>query len=279
MLSRHNPHQLHPGTRTASGHPDRDVRMETGRVRHCLAEHDTSLLPPCLSPHLAWFPPPTHKLRLHPTLCSFSPWRRKRGKGKLGRTEGNRIVVLSPALLGDETRWGCYSERWRRGKHRLACPGRSWSCQIGWLLTIVCKFHPEKPLHLLVNMALNSGLTPPSPEIRVGKGSRAAVWSCSKTRWVPCLSSHQPPWSGLICDYLANVSPTWMHTAQEVQNTVPFRCVITGTYRRHRVHFPTQKISHCWESKFHITFLCKSDGKFGLGKFSHLKICKFTTWL
>lgn len=103
-------------------------------------------------------------------------------------------------------------------------------------------------------MALNPGLTPPSPgpalphflsqplpEIRARKGSRAEVWSCSKTRWVPCLSPHQPPRSGLIRDYLANVSPTWMHTAQEVQNTIPFRCVITGTYRRHRVQFPTQK--------------------------------------
>lgn len=117
------------------------------------------------------------------------------------------------------------------------------------------------------------------PEIRVRKGSRTEVWSCSQTRWVPCLSPRQPPQSGLICDYLANVSPTWMHTAQEVQNTIPFRCVITGTYGRHRVQFPTQKISHCWESKLHITFLCKSDGKFGLGKFSHLKICKFTAWL
>lgn len=150
MFSRHNPHQLHPRTRTVSGHPDRDVRMETGRVRHCLAEHYTSLPPPRLFSHLAWFPPSSHQFRLHPALRSFSPWRRKGGKEKLGRTAENRNVAFSPALLVDEAGWECYTERWRRGKHHLACPGRSWSCSIGWLLTIACKFHLEKPLHLLI---------------------------------------------------------------------------------------------------------------------------------
>lgn len=133
-------------------------------------------------------------------------------------------------------------------------------------------------------MALNSGLAPPSPdpalphflsqplpEIRVRKGSRTEVRSCSQTRWVPCLSPRQPPRSGLICDYLANVSPTWMHTAQEVQNTIPFRCVITGTYGRHRVQFPTQKISHCWESKLHITFCVNLMGNLVWGNFLILR--------
>lgn len=135
------------------------------------------------------------------------------------------------------------------------------------------------------SMTLNSGLTLPGlgqPSFisslshpRVRKGSRAQVWCCSHSPGQPpqkktglnlwlsceCLSQpnthcpRSPKYQFLqVCDY---------GHLQEAQGSISY----------------TENKPLLGIENFHITFLCKSDGKFGLGKFSHLKICKFTAWL